>query len=70
MTTHPSYGLGDPGDEAGGELRIIRNGRLFARRETLGAARALIRRIQVTVGTVDRWSVMDGRAVLHRESAT
>jgi hypothetical protein len=68
---HPSYGQGDPGDETPSvsepALRVIRNGGLFARRTTLGAARALIRRVQFTVGRIDCWSVMDGRKLLHRE---
>jgi hypothetical protein len=73
MTNHPSYGRGDPGDEtpAAGTpcYRIIRNGKLYARRETLGAARALVRRTQSYAGHHDRWSIMDGRKVVDRIAA-
>ena len=67
---HPSYGRSDPGDEHPGTdepvFRIILNGKLFARRTNLGAAKAVIRRAQ-TYGTSNRlWSIMDGRKVMYR----
>lgn len=37
--------------------RIIRDGKLFARRETLGAARALVDRIERYAGTNSKWTI-------------
>ena len=67
MITHPSYGRGDPRDETPAPgapcFRILRNGKLFARRETLGAARALIHR-NAYAGSDDRWQIKDGRKIV------
>lgn len=39
--------------------RIMRNGRFYGRREALGDARALIRRVQLVAGYGDRWAILD-----------
>ena len=56
-----------PEDEGSGDIRVIRNGKLYAHAATLGEALARIRRVQCVIGRGDRWSVMDGRHVMHRE---
>lgn len=39
--------------------RIMRNGQIYARRETLGEARAVVRNVIRTVGNSDRWAILD-----------
>ena len=56
-----------PQDEGIGDLRVMRNGKLYAHAATLGEAKARIRRVQSIVGRVDRWSIMNGRHIMHRE---
>ena len=47
-------------------LFVIRNGKLYARRTSLGAARSVIANVQSVAGKADRWSIMDGRKVMYR----
>ena len=53
---HPSYGRGDPRDETSGpgSLRILRNGKFYARREALGAARSV--KFKDSSGKTNHWA--------------
>lgn len=40
--------------------RIMRNGKLYARRETLGEARSCVSNARRIAGEVDEWQILDG----------
>jgi hypothetical protein len=55
----------DPNDENNSGWKIMRNGKVYARRETLGAARALIARTISYAGNGSKWKILgaDGKAI-------
>jgi hypothetical protein len=49
----------EPRDEKVTQWRIFRNGTLYARRETLGAAEALIDFVDRYTGETSQWEIME-----------
>ncbi len=62
MMYHSEPNRSIPSDEkSAGDYRVIRNGKLYARRETPGAARALVRNaIRVAGAGGDQWAIKRG----------